>query len=146
MRNREDNNNEAFTNYILKYGNTIHPNEIIRYMSAEELEIYNYLMFENKELTPEEEREQAMKYGKNTMAMKVNLGFIPLATYESELESAILESYRPFKFIEDDKSNSYIIVERNSREVAFSTLKNEICMVTYTKAGLLRRKLRQLSN
>jgi len=145
MLKRKENNNEAFTNYILKYGNTIQPNEIIRYMSAEELEIYNYLMFESKELTLKEEREQIKKYGKNTMAMKVNLGFIPLATYESELESAILESYRPFKFIEDDKSKSYIIVERSSKEIPFSTLKNEICMITYTKAGLLRRKLRQLS-
>jgi hypothetical protein len=88
------------------------------------------------------EMEEGMKYYM-TSTQDINPSWVETKDFENSIETDLLDSYRPFTFNEDNKSKSYIIVSRNGRKVSFEDLKNEISEATFTKAGNLRRKLRE---
>ena len=103
----------------------------------------------NTTFDKKEDSEEGMKYlmisAPTEAGNEVNLNWLDSKDFDNDIETSILDSYRPFKFVEDDKRKSYIIVERNGRKISFEALKNEICEATFTKTGTLRRKLRQFS-
>jgi len=137
--------NRDFFEFLYKYGLTQPSKEEVRYMNNAELRVYKSLEFQTEKPYLGSGDEDLKRYLKAPTKLSSDSGVIPIKEYDTVLETLIIESYSDFYFDETDKSNSFIILDRNGTKIPFQDIMNEVSQITFTKSNQLRVKLRYFS-